>query len=198
MGVCLVEDWGFRPGGVHSHFLPHNLYSFPVHIVGIPGEVSAPGQLSGFHQAAQKSFSGAFQNSNPNLHFYCLPHQHISLFKNQAPSKVKCHRTAFCRDQTVTERPVRPRVSAPAIVEILAYVFMCHTPVTLIKSTYLLSWTPTGQSRVWHRCFGPKNQFLLEMVQKGSDGPKMVKVEKGFVLFFALNFCLCYSICLFL
>ena len=139
MGVCLVEDWGFRPGGVHSHFLPHNLYSFPVHIVGTPGEVSAPGQLSGFHQAAQKSFSGAFQNSNPNLHFYCLPHQHISLFKNQAPSKVKCHRTAFCRDQTVTERPVRPRVSAPAIVEILAYVFMCHTPVTLIKSTYLLT-----------------------------------------------------------
>ena len=94
-GVCLVEDWGFRPGGVHSHFLPHNLYSFPVHIVGTPGEVSAPGQLSGFHQAAQKSFSGAFQNSNPNFHFYCLPHQHISLFKNQAPSKVKCHRTAF-------------------------------------------------------------------------------------------------------
>ena len=133
MGVCLVEDWGFCPGGVHSHFLPHNLYSFSVHIVGTPGEVSAPGQLSGFHQAAQKSFSGAFQNSNPNFHFYCLPHQHISIFKNQAPSKVKCHRTAFCRDQTVTERPVRPRVSAPATVEILAYVFMCHTPVTLIK-----------------------------------------------------------------
>ena len=138
MGVCLVEDWGFRPGGVHSHFLPHNLYSFPVHIVGTPGEVSAPGQLSGFHQAAQNSFSGAFQNSNPNFHFYCPPHQHISIFKNQAPSKVKCHRTAFCRDQTVTERPVRPRVSAPAIVIILANVFMCHTPVTLIKSTYLL------------------------------------------------------------
>ena len=107
---------------------------------GDSGEVSAPGQLSGFHQAAQNSFSGAFQNSNPNFHFYCLPHQHISIFKNQAPSKVKCHRTAFCRDQTVTERPVRPRVSAPAIVEILAYVFMCHTPVTLIKSTYLLTY----------------------------------------------------------
>ena len=152
MGVCLVEDWGFRPGGVHSHFLPHNLYSFPVHIVGTPGEVSAPGQLSGFHQAAQKSFSGAFQNSNPNLHFYCLPHQHISLFKNQAPSKVKCHRTAFCRDQTVTERPVRPRVSAPAIVEILAYVFMCHTPVTLIKSTYLLTYLLVG---FFHFFFAP-------------------------------------------
>ena len=140
MGVCLVEDWGFRPGGVHSHFLPHNLYSFPVHIVGIPGEVSAPGQLSGFHQAAQNSFSGAFQNSNPNFHFYCPPHQHISIFKNQAPSKVKCHRTAFCRDQTVTERPVRPRVSAPTIMYIRAYVYLCHTPVTLIKSTYLLTY----------------------------------------------------------
>ena len=56
---------------------------------------------------------------------------------------------------------------------------------------------PTGKSRVWRRCFGPKNQFLLEMVQKSSDGPKMVKVKKGFVLFFALNFCLCFSICLF-
>ena len=107
---------------------------------GDPGEVSAPGQLSSDHQAAQNLFSGAFQNSNPNFHFYCLPHQHISIFKNQAPSKVKCHRTAFCRDQTVTERPVRPRVSAPAIVEILTYVFMCHTPVTLIKSTYLLTY----------------------------------------------------------
>ena len=142
-------------------------------------------------------FLGPFRIPTQTFTFIVTPHQHISLFKNQAPSKVKCHRTAFCRDQTVTERPVRPRVSAPAIVEILAIVFMCHTPVTLIKSTYLLSWTPTGQSRVWHRCFGPKNQFLLEMVQKGSDGPKMVKVEKGFVLFFALNFCLCYSICLF-
>ena len=67
------------------------------------------------------------------------PPTYLSLFKNQAPSKVKCHRTAFCRDQTVTERPVRPRVSAPAIVETLAIVFMCHTPVTLIKSTYLLN-----------------------------------------------------------
>ena len=93
MGVCLVEDWGFRPGGVHSHFLPRNLYSFPVHIVGTPGEVSAPGQLSGFHQAAQKSFSGAFQNSNPNFHFPYLPHQYIFLFQNQAPGKLKCHRT---------------------------------------------------------------------------------------------------------
>ena len=33
----------------------------------------------------------------------------------------------------MTERPVRPRVSAPVIVEILTFVFMCHTPVTLIK-----------------------------------------------------------------
>ena len=95
MGVCLVEDWGFRPGGVHSHFLPHNLYSFPVHIVGIPGEVSAPGQLSGFHQAAQNSFSGAFRNSNPNFHIPYLPHHYIFLFQNQAPSKVKCHRTVL-------------------------------------------------------------------------------------------------------
>ena len=95
MGVCLVEDWGFRPGGVHSHFLPHNLYSFPVHIVGTPGEVSAPGQLSGFHQAAQNSFSGAFRNSNPNFHIPYLPHHYIFLFQNQAPSKVKCHRTVL-------------------------------------------------------------------------------------------------------
>ena len=64
------------------------------------------------------------------------PPTYLSLFKNQAPSKVKCHRTAFCRDQTVTERPVRPRVSAPTIMYIRAYVYLCHTPVTLIKSTY--------------------------------------------------------------
>ena len=62
---------------------------------GEPGEVSAPGQLSGFHQAAQNSFSGAFQNSNPNFHFPYLPHQYIFIFQNQAPSKVKCHRTVL-------------------------------------------------------------------------------------------------------
>ena len=31
---------------------------------------------------------------------------------------------------------------------------------------------PKGQSRVWRRCFGAKNQFLFEFVQKGPDGPK--------------------------
>ena len=128
MGVCLVEDWGFRPGGVHSHFLPHNLYSFPVHIVGTPGEVSAPGQLSSDHQAAQNLFSGAFQNSNPNFHFYCLPHQHISLFKNQAPSKVKCHRTAFCRDQRVTERP---RGCLHQLVWKYSPMYLCARPLSL-------------------------------------------------------------------
>ena len=104
------------------------------------------GNSLAFIKLHKNSFSGAFQNSNPNFHFYCPPHQHISIFKNQAPSKVKCHRTAFCRDQTVTERPVRPRVSAPAIVEILANVFMCHTPVTLIKSTYYYYRGGVGQN----------------------------------------------------
>ena len=33
---------------------------------------------------------------------------------------------------------------------------------------------PNGQSRVWRRCFGAKNQFLFEMVQKGPEGPKRV------------------------
>ena len=62
---------------------------------GDSGEVSAPGQLSGFHQAAQNSFSGAFRNSNPNFHIPYLPHHYIFLFQNQAPSKVKCHRTVL-------------------------------------------------------------------------------------------------------
>ena len=88
-----------------------------------------------------------------------LSHQHISIFKNQAPSKVKCHRTAFCRDQTVTERPVRPRVSAPAIVEILAYVFMCHTPVTLIKSTYLLTYC-SKKKNIYSSTLIPINDFI--------------------------------------
>ena len=37
----------------------------------------------------------AFQNSNPNFHFPYLPHQYIFIFQNQAPSKVKCHRTVL-------------------------------------------------------------------------------------------------------
>ena len=86
---------GFSPRWGPLSFSPSQFVQFPVHIVGTPGEVSAPGQLSGFHQAAQNSFSGAFQNSNPNFHFPYLPHQYIFLFQNQAPSKVKCHRTVL-------------------------------------------------------------------------------------------------------
>ena len=41
------------------------------------------------------SFSGAFQNSNPNFYFPYLPHQYIFIFQIQAPSKVKCHRTVL-------------------------------------------------------------------------------------------------------
>ena len=37
---------------------------------------------------------------------------------------------------------------------------------------------PNGQSRVWRRCFGPKNQFLFEMVQKG---PKFQSWPPGWV-----------------
>ena len=33
---------------------------------------------------------------------------------------------------------------------------------------------PNGQSRVWRKCLGAKNQFLFEMVQKGPEGPKRV------------------------
>ena len=33
---------------------------------------------------------------------------------------------------------------------------------------------PNGQSKVWRRCLGAKNNFLFEMVQKGPDRPKRV------------------------
>ena len=109
------------------------------------------------------------------------PHQHISLFKNQAPSKVKCHRTAFCRDQTVTERPVRPRVSAPAIVEILAIVFICHTPVTLIKSTYLLTYL------LWDT-FLSQNRVVLGSTSTFKATCQLM-VVKSYLFMEILNFC---------
>lgn len=39
----------------------------------------------------------------------------ISLTSKASTKNNKCHRTVNCRDQTVTKRPVRPRVSAPFI-----------------------------------------------------------------------------------
>ena len=91
--------------------------------------------FSSDHEASRNLFSGPFRIPAKTFSFFS-PHYISLCLRNQASKNVKCHRTVDCRDQTVTERPVRPRVSAPVFVEILAYVFMCHTPVTLIKSTY--------------------------------------------------------------
>ena len=97
---------------------------------GLQGKWVPLGNSLAFTKLHKNRFLGPFRIPTQTFTFIVTPHQHISLFKNQAPSKVKCHRTAFCRDQTVTERPVRPRVSAPTIMYIRTYVYLCHTPVT--------------------------------------------------------------------
>ena len=42
---------------------------------------------------------------------------------------------------------------------------------------------PNRQNRVLQRCFGAKYQFLLEMVQKGPDGPKRVPNGKKHLVY---------------
>ena len=52
-----------------------------------------------------------------------MTHHHHFQTKHQ--TNAKCHRTVEYRDQTATERPARPRVSAPAIcVNTRSYVFV--------------------------------------------------------------------------
>ena len=137
---------GFSPRWGPLSFSPSQFVQFSCAHCGDSRGSECPWATLWLSSSCTKIVFWGLSEFQPKLSLLLSPHQHISIFKNQAPSKVKCHRTAFCRDQTVTERPVRPRVSAPAIVEILAYVFMCHTPVTLIKSTYLLTY--------WTRCAG--------------------------------------------
>ena len=66
------------------------------------------------HQASRNLFSGPFRIPAQTFSFFS-PHYISLCLRNQASKNVKCHRTVDCRDQTVTERPVRPRVSAPVI-----------------------------------------------------------------------------------
>ena len=136
MGVCLVEDWGFRPGGVHSHLLPHNLYSNAVHIVGNPGRWVPLGNSLAFIKLHKTRFLGPFGIPTQTFTFLISPITISFSSKTKHQAKLSVTGQYYCRDQTVTERPVRPRVSAPTIMHIRAYVYLCHTPVTLIKSTY--------------------------------------------------------------
>ena len=140
MGVCLVEDWGFRPGGVHSHLLPHNLYSNAVHIVGTPGRWVPLGNSLAFIKLHKTRFLGPFGIPTQTFTFLISPITISFSSKTKHQAKLSVTGQYYCRDQTVTERPVRPRVSAPTIMYIRTYVYLCHTPVTLIKSTYLLTY----------------------------------------------------------
>ena len=80
MGVCLVEDWGFRPGGVHSHFLPHNLYSSA-------GQLSTPAIIK-HHETCFPGHS-EFQ---PKLSLFSPPTISLFVFKTKHLKNVKCHR----------------------------------------------------------------------------------------------------------
>ena len=80
MGVCLVEDWGFRPGGVHSHFLPHNLYSSA-------GQLSTPAIIK--HD--ETCFPG-HSELQPKLSLFPPPTISLFVFKTKHLKNVKCHR----------------------------------------------------------------------------------------------------------
>ena len=123
-GCCLVKAQGFRPGGVHSHFLPHNLYSSA-------GQLSTPAIIK--HDETCFPGHSEFQ---PKLSLFFSPHYISLCLRNQASKNVKCHRTVDCRDQTVTERPVRPRVSAPVVCMNTRECIFVPRPVTFTKSTF--------------------------------------------------------------
>ena len=87
------------------------------------------------HQASRNLFSGPFRIPAQTFSFFS-PHYISLCLRNQASKNVKCHRTVDCRDQTVTERPVRPRVSAPVVCMNTRECIFVPRPVTFTKSTF--------------------------------------------------------------
>ena len=81
--VLFGESPGFSPRWGPLSLSPSQFVQLCCAHCGDPGEVSAPGQLSSDHQAAQNLFSGAFQNSNPNFHFFLLPPLYLFVFKTK-------------------------------------------------------------------------------------------------------------------
>ena len=139
-GCCLVKAQGFRPGGVHSHFLPHNLYSSAVHIVGNQGKWVPLGNSLEVIKQHKTCFLGPFRIPTQTFTFLISPItiSFSSKTKHQARLSVTGQHFAGIKQwpKGLLGRGCLHQLST----WILAYVFMCHTPVTLIKSTYLLTY----------------------------------------------------------
>ena len=98
------------------------------------------GNSLAFIKLHKTRFLGPFGIPTQTFTFLISPITISFSSKTKHQAKLSVTGQYYCRDQTVTERPVRPRVSAPTIMYIRTYVYLCHTPVTLIKSTYLLTY----------------------------------------------------------
>ena len=94
------------------------------------------GNSLAFIKLHKTRFLGPFGIPTQTFTFLISPITISFSSKTKHQAKLSVTGQYYCRDQTVTERPVRPRVSAPTIMYIRTYVYLCHTPVTLIKSTY--------------------------------------------------------------
>ena len=67
----------------------------------------------------------------------------------------------------------------------LGNVFVgCPTRLSL----KMIFFAPTGQSRLWRKCFEQKIIFLFEMAQKDPDGPKRVPNDQKHWSFWSLSF----------
>ena len=142
--MCAV--W-WKPGvftqvGFTLTFSPPILYSLSVHNVGIQGRWVPLGNSLAIIKQHKTIFRGPFRIPTKKSFFNPprYPNHSFVCFKCQAPKNIKCRRTVIARISTVTERPARPRVSAPICEQTSLYVLVprpCHfNKIDLL--TYLL------------------------------------------------------------
>ena len=170
-GCCLVKAQGLRPGEVHSHFLPHNLYSFA-------------GELSSDHQASENLFSGPFRI--PAQTFPFSSPRYISLcLQNQAPKKCQVSQGSRSLILTkVSKRTLEKLESESCQTKQIVYPHQnpkVGTPAHLEFDLSLQNWPFPLHFNSWVRAHrkgaqnGPKNALfsnLSHSLQKRSSRHK--------------------------
>ena len=130
---CLVKAQGFHPGGIHSHFPPHILYSFLCTMWG-PRGGECPWAIIKQHKTSLSEFHPTFYT----LTLYPPTPLYLSWIKNPSTSQLKCHRTVLLGSkQWPKGLPGRRRLHQQ--ISTMCATLYVFAYVTLIKSTHSLT-----------------------------------------------------------